>query len=265
MSAHPAGTWLRPAGDARSRPAVVVHFTHAGGSAVSYRSWARLYPPDVGFISVEPPGRGQRSAEPPATSIDAAAHEVAQELRAWPAHRVILFGHSMGALLAFEVARSAPSCGWQPAALVVSGSRAPSEDLGRPRITHLAQPAFGARAVELGLAPAAVVADPELSAMFLEPLRTDLALCEGYPWGRLARLDVPMTVLCGMADHLVPLSSAQAWQRQSARPVATTVFRGGHMFVTEHPGEVVAAISAVMSDHSSAAPATARPSRKELA
>lgn len=265
MSAHPVGTWLRPEGDARSRPVVVVHFPHAGGSAFSYRSWARLYPPDIGFIGVEPPGRGQRSTEPPAASIDAAAQEIAQELRAWPADRVALFGHSMGALLAFEVARSAPSCGWAPAALVVSGSRAPNEDFDRPRIAHLEQPAFGRRAVELGLAPPDIVADPALSAQFLEPLRTDLALYEGYPWGRSARLDVPMTVLCGVADHLVPLSSAEAWQRLSARPVSTTVFRGGHMFVTETPREVVAAISTVTSSQSAADPATVRPPRKELA
>lgn len=265
MSAHPASAWLRPVGDARSRPVVVVHFTHAGGSAASYRSWARLYPPDIGFIGVEPPGRGQRSAEPPAASVDLAAEEVAQELGAWSAHRIALFGHSMGALLAFEVARSAPSCGWAPAALVVSGSRAPNEDLGRPRIAHLEQPAFGRRAVELGLAPAGIVADPELSALFLEPLRTDLALCEGYPWGRSACLDVPMTVLCGVADHLVSLSSAQAWQRLSARPVSTTVFRGGHMFVTETPREVVAVISTVTSSQSAAELAAERPPRKELA
>jgi surfactin synthase thioesterase subunit len=244
MTARPDG-WLWQAPDASSRPIIVVHFPHAGGSSVSYRSWIRLYPVDLGFLSVELPGRGLRSGEPAAESIDAAADVIARELAPWSGHLIILFGHSMGALLAFEVARRAPHHGWEAARLVVSGSRAPSEDLGRPRIAHLDDAVFGGRAVELGLAPAAIVADAELAELFLKPLRADLALCEGYPWGRTEPIPVPLSVINGRGDHLVPLSSASSWRQLSTRPGTSTILNGGHMFVADAPRDVVEVVCAV--------------------
>jgi pyochelin biosynthesis protein PchC len=245
MSARGADSWLRPEPDARGRPVVVVHFSHAGGSAASYRSWAPLYPSDVGFVGIELPGRGRRSAVPVPDTIDAVADEIARELDAWEGHRIVLFGHSLGALLAYEVARRAPRCEWTATALIVSGSRAPSEDLGRPRVAHLAHAEFCRRAVELGLISAEITQDPELAALFLEPLRRDLALCEHYPWGRSASLTLPISVLGARDDHLVPLSSARSWQRLSARQTAVTLFDGGHMFVLRAARDVVSAICAV--------------------
>jgi surfactin synthase thioesterase subunit len=174
-----------------------------------------------------------------------AADAIASEMRDWLSHRITLFGHSLGALVAFEVARRAARHGWQPAALVVSGSRAPSEDLGRPCIAHLGHPEFGRRAVGLGLAPAEIVADPELADLFLGPLRADLALCERYPWGRTERVEIPMCVLGGEDDHLVPLSSARAWKNLTTQAALVMVIQGGHMFVSGAAREVVAAICAV--------------------
>jgi surfactin synthase thioesterase subunit len=242
MTSNEADSWLRPEPDARDRPVTVVHFSHAGGSAVSYRSWTRLYPADVGFVAVELPGRGRRSAVSVPDSIDAIADAVARELRDWSEHHVALFGHSLGALCAYEVARRTRRFGWAACALIVSGSRAPSEDLGRPRVAHLDRAEFCRRAVELGLASGEITTDPELAALFLEPLRQDLALCERYPWGRSAQVALPLSVLGARDDHLVPLSSARSWQQLSSQPAPVTVFSGGHMFVRDAAHDVTAAI-----------------------
>lgn len=244
MTAQDAGRWLRPEPDARACCATVVHFAHAGGSAASYRSWASLYPAGVGFLGVELPSRGQRAAVPADGSIDEIADEIASELRDWSEHRIALFGHSLGALLAYEVARRAQCFGWAADVLVVSGSRAPSEDLGRPRVAHLEQAEFCRRSVELGLVSRQIVDDPELAALFLQPLREHLALCEHYPWGRSARVAVPMAVLAAQDDHLVPLSSTRSWQQLSTRPASVSIFGGGHMFVLNSARGVVAAICA---------------------
>lgn len=246
-----AGTWLRPEPEAQAHPAVVVHFPYAGGSSVSYRPWVRLYPDDLGFIAVELPGRGKREAEPAVASIDVAAEQIAQELKGWSGQRIALFGHSLGALLAYEVTRRSGRYGWEPSALVVSGSRAPSEDLGRPRIAHLEHPQFEDAAVELGLASADIAYDPELAAFFMGPLRMDLALCESYPWGQSAKVATRMSVLGSQDDRLVPLSSCRSWQRLSEEPAIASTFSGGHMFIMDSAREVVALIAAAASPEES--------------
>ncbi|MEH6375601.1 thioesterase domain-containing protein [Streptomyces sp. KLMMK] len=223
------GLWIRrfhPRTDSLVR---LVCLPHAGGSAGFYRPLSRAMPGTVDVLSVQYPGRQDRRTEPLVDSVPALADQVFAALLPWTDRPLALFGHGMGASLAFEVARRLErDRDTVPATLFVSGHRAPSaprRDTAHPR------DADGTDARPPG--------DEEVLRMILPSTRAaDYHAAETYTWQPGPPLRSPVTCLVGDGDPKLTAEEATAWSGHTDGAFTLKAFAGGHFFLTQHSREI---------------------------
>jgi len=233
-----AALWRYP----RESPAAarLICLPHAGGGAFLQRGWPALLPASIELISVELPGRGTRMREPPATDIRVVVAGLETDLAALDDLPLAVFGHSMGAILAFELALLRQRMGRKPLALFLAGCAAPERLAGRPKIHGLDDEAFLARLVRLGAIPAEVLADPDLKAMVLSVLRADITMLEAYVGDEGAILDCPVWALGGRDDDTATAADLLPWRDHARDGFEHAEFPGGHFFVSSQQASLVA-------------------------
>jgi surfactin synthase thioesterase subunit len=211
----------------------VIGFPFAGGDAYSYRKLREQMPPSLGFQTLELPGRGRRCREPLLTDIPAMVDDAMTWIAASHTGPLVFFGHSMGALIAYEVTRRLFREGRAEVAhLLVSGRAAPRLEF-RKRRWDLPEPEFVQALRELGGFSEEVLNDPELMEYLLPVLRADVQAVDQYQTASEKPLDIPITVLIGDDDD-VTIDEAQAWQAETTQPVRVERFSGGHFFLFDH-------------------------------
>ncbi|MEV5886015.1 alpha/beta fold hydrolase [Streptomyces sp. NPDC052020] len=236
--------WLRrfqPAPGARTR---LLCFPHAGGSASAYLRLARSLAPGIEVLAVQYPGRQDRRAEPCPDSVETLADDLFAAVR----HRVdastALFGHSMGAVLAFELARRLErDAGVRCARLFASGRRAPSRfrDDSAPAASDAS---MLAEMRALGGTDLRVLQDEELLVAALPALRADYRAIGTYRADDDAAVGCPVTVLVGDADPKTSLDDARAWSAHTTAESEVLTFSGGHFFLDAHHDAVVDIVTA---------------------
>lgn len=217
---------------------------YAGGSASAYRTWRELVPEQVHVHPLELPGRGARWGETPVNRLPLMAEMLADALAGHLDRPYALFGHSMGGLIAFELARTLRGRGLpQPVHLFVSGSDAP--DLPRTRQpVHAAPDADVLEELRfLGGTPPELLNDAGLMELILPALRADFSLLETYQYHAQPPLTVPLTVFGGDADPLVASERLHRWLRQTSAASQLVVLPGEHFFVHSAVADVIAAIA----------------------
>lgn len=220
--------WPRKGEDA---PLRLFCFPYSGAGASIYLPWAAALAPGIAACAVQLPGREARLAEPPFTRLAPLVAALEPEILPYLDRPFALFGHSMGALVAFELARSLARRGLAPAHLFVSGHGAPHlPDRGR-RIHDLPEPEFVDALRRLGGTPPAVLEHAELREMLLPILRADFSVCETHAHQAGAPLDCPLTALGGLADVEVTKEELQAWQEQSCGAFTLHMFPGDHFYL----------------------------------
>ncbi|WP_428966225.1 thioesterase II family protein [Micromonospora fluostatini] len=234
------GRWMRVI---RASPAPrlrLLCFAHAGGSASFFRTWAPAVPGDVELVAVRYPGREDRILEPPATTMPQLAAPIAEvvaELRGVP---LVLFGHSMGALVAYEVARRLPAR--HLTGLFVSGRAAPGAG-GSEGLATADDDALVDSLTELGHTPAEFLTRPELRDLVLPAYRADCGIVEGYDreWAERAAeaLPIPLTVYHGVDDRDVDDRDAAGWASVTRSDFGVRAFPGGHFYLVEHADTLV--------------------------
>jgi pyochelin biosynthetic protein PchC len=234
--------WLRrplPRPTARTS---LVCFPHAGGAAAFYTPWARLLPPDVELVAVQYPGRQDRVGEPPAGTMDELAGAVAEALRADRAGReLVLFGHSMGASVAWETALRLEGSGRGPRHVVVSGRPGPGRQ--RPGTVHLRDDdGLAAELRRLGGTHGDLLDDPEVRALLLPAVRADYRLIETYRPDTAARLRCPLTAVTGDRDEEATEAEVAVWRTATDGPFTGFVLPGGHFYLVAQAERVVAAV-----------------------
>ena len=218
---------------------------HAGAGASVFRGWADALPPEVEVCPVQLPGRENRVAEPAFDRLPPLVEALADAVEPLLSLPFALFGHSNGALIGFELARTLRARGRPgPVHLFASGRRAPDLPADRPSIHHLPEPEFLADLQELGGIPPQVLEHPELLAVLLPTLRADVAIHETYEFPEQAPLACPLTAYGGLSDLKVSREQLQGWGRHTAGPFVMRLFPGGHFYLQEQRAELLRTLSA---------------------
>ncbi|MET7799591.1 thioesterase II family protein [Streptomyces decoyicus] len=218
----------------------IVCFPHAGGGASFFRSWAQRLDSDVELQAVQYPGRENRLAEPLMGSMRELAAAAAQALSAEPERETILFGHSMGAAVAYETLRLLESAGTSHVTrLCVSGremSGFPEAIDSGPR----GDDNLMATMADLGGTRSAVLDDPDLRAMVLDIIRNDYHLIDTYrPDPAAARVSAEVVALTGDRDPQVDMAQVKAWESVTTGAFSLHVFSGDHFYLTSHVRSLV--------------------------
>lgn len=224
------GDWLRswrPRPSARTR---LLCLPPAGGSAAMYRPWAELLPPYVELVAVELPGHGSRYGEPFAGGFAAVTDAVTAGLGELPDLPTAVYGHSMGAVAALEIARALDRrSGRPPAALLVSSHDAPAA-ADHARSTDLAGDHLPALLAELGGMDGTALTDQGLMDAVLPVVRADIALLHGYRYAPAPPLGCPVRVYAGTRDTTATQAGLAAWRRENPRDFRMHRLPGGHFF-----------------------------------
>jgi len=208
---------------------------HAGGGASAYRGWLGKVP-GVNLLPVQPPGREARLRDAPHQEMASLVGELAGVLTEVAGNRPFaVYGHSLGALVAFETLRELRRQGGdQPVRLFVSGCVAPHRvyDDGPP-VAGMSQPEVVQMLRQLGGTPDWLLADPEVLRMILPAVRADFSVKESYSYVAEPALDVPVTVLASTADARAPYELQQSWRELTSADFELHTLTGGHFAVFE--------------------------------
>jgi surfactin synthase thioesterase subunit len=247
-AALPSDSWLRRFDAALANAPRLICFPHAGGSASYFYGLSRLLAPDIEVLAVQYPGRQDRIAERSPDSLADLADQLSATLALLTCQRTAFFGHSMGSVLAFEVARRAASWpGGGPLALFASGYPAPSRIRGGS--IHQRDDAGLIQELRaLGGIDEHWLADPDVLATILPPLRADYRLIETHPRTAERLYNVPVAMFTGDTDPHTTLAEAEAWSEATTGPFILKVLVGGHFYLDDHLSTVTQAIRTVIED-----------------
>jgi surfactin synthase thioesterase subunit len=211
--------------------------------------WAAGLPADVEVCAVQLPGRETRLREKPLDRIPDIVEGLLPELRPHLDVPFVLFGHSMGAVIATELCAALAREGDpQPLHLFVSGRRAPHLADPDPSLSHLSDDDF-TRELNLryGGIPAEIMADRELMALLLPCLRADIAALENYRPTPIGRIGFPLTVYGGTQDSRAPRIHLEAWQEMAGTQFRVRQFEGTHFYINPRRAELLADIAATLA------------------
>ncbi|MCX5330362.1 MULTISPECIES: thioesterase II family protein [unclassified Streptomyces] len=250
--------WLRRFGAAREPSVRLVCLPHAGGSASAFFALHRELPPSVDCVAVQYPGRQERRHEPPLRNARALAARVASVLEPLTDLPLVLFGHSMGAVVGFETAGLLERGGANaPVGFIASGRHSPATP--RHETTHLRDDdGLIAEITALSGTDPQVLADPDMRDMILPALRADYTAVETYRRDPGLVLRCPITVFTGTSDPRVTDAEARAWDRLTTGAFRVERFPGGHFYLDGAERAVAAALLRDLHAFSNSAATTAR-------
>jgi surfactin synthase thioesterase subunit len=222
----------------------------AGGSRYSYRAIEERAPGTIRVIPLEYPGRGARVGEPLLTDTENLVNDLYRQVYPIIASdpNYALFGHSMGGLMGYLLARKLISTLQLPAvSLIVSGTAGPAVVSGETQKRHLlADPEFAEEISQLNGCPPEILENKELLSYFMPILRADFTATESYVYREEGRLDIPITVITGR-DELLETGEVRSWQLETKRPVAFHYLPGDHFFILKEPDAVIRIIAQTLS------------------
>jgi medium-chain acyl-[acyl-carrier-protein] hydrolase len=237
-------SWIagrKPNPDARLR---LFCFPYAGGAASVFRNWSDGLPADVEVCPIQFPGRGTRLTEPPFSQLSQLVEALTETLLPLLDKPFALFGHSLGSLVIFELARRLRANHQvRPVRLFVSAGPAPQiPHRGHP-IHSLPEKEFAAELHRLNGTPAELLNHDELMEIVLPSLRADFALYESYQYSSGPPLNCPISTFGGLSDQKVSHSDLEAWREQTSLSFSIRMFPGDHFFLKTTQPLLLRAIS----------------------
>lgn len=237
-----ASDWLVSGQGAKSSPARIYCFPHAGGSPRTFLDWQTRLADDAEVVAICRPGREHRATEPAPTIteyIDGATTAITAAAEA-DSRPFYLFGHSLGALIGFEVCRKLAASGPKPHHFVASGCSAPSL-LPSQRVKDIAKLTGREFAEAIGFfggLSADVIADQEMRDLLLPGVIADFRMAVGYRYRPGPPLELPLTVVVGRDDPHVREAQVEPWAREFTQPVDQRWVDGGHFYFESRPATI---------------------------
>ncbi|MCU1272604.1 MAG: Thioesterase, partial [Bryobacterales bacterium] len=247
-TAPAAGSWFPSIKGAAEAQLRLFCFPFAGGGASAFRGWAEHLSPGVALVPARLPGRETRLAEPPFDSMEPLIEALAEAISPQLEKPFAFFGHSLGAVIAFELARWLQTRGRPlPRALFVSGARAPQFRRGHvppppPSDDELLQELKRLEGISRDL-----LDNQELLQLALPILRADTAIYRNYIYADAPPLDCDIRAYGGNDDRRITRSEIEAWSEQTTRSFSCEMFPGGHFFIRSHEAEFLKALSSDLS------------------
>jgi len=231
--------WFR-SGPAASASLRLICVPYAGGGTSVFHSWHESVPSFVQVCPIDLPGRETRFNETPKDDLRSLVRELAAAIERFLDRPFALFGHSLGALIAFELARelrrnNRPA----PVRFFASACRAPQLPLQRRPIHNLDDEAFLQQVAEIGEMTAEGAAQEELAQSLIPALRGDFKMFENYSYAPETPFDFPITALGGSEDRWVGRGDLVAWHSQTNSPFNLRLLPGGHLFLRSSPDRVI--------------------------
>jgi medium-chain acyl-[acyl-carrier-protein] hydrolase len=229
-------------------------YPYAGGGAGIYRGWDALATGRVAVVAAQLPGRERRYREPPHRRLEPLAERLVDEMVADRNGAVFdrpyaVFGHSMGGLVAFEVARAARRRGLPgPALVAASGVEAPDYPPSEPPLHLLDDEEFATKIEEMGGTPREVLDNPELMRVVLPILRADCEACETYEPAGEPPLDCPIVAFRGEQDTLTHADGVEQWANHTTGRFRCVAYEGDHFFFRDRREDILAEIVSDLSE-----------------
>lgn len=218
-------------------------FPFGGGGISAFSDWAALIPPGAELVVMELPGRGQRFGEPLMDDMSLIIDRMANEFIRYVDKPCVFFGHSLGALLGFELMQTLRRRGVPlPKLFIAAGMRAPQSEVEH-RLYGLDDEAFLAALDNYNGTPKAILANRELMSLYLPIFRADFSLSESYQYRTSRPFSLPFMFMGGEDDHTVTEAECYGWQLHSELPMVQKFFPGDHFFLlNEGKAEVLGAL-----------------------
>ncbi len=221
---------------------------YAGGGASIYRQWGTLLPPEIELYPIQLPGRENRWQEAPYTRVEELMQPLARGLLPYLDKPFVLFGHSMGALISFELTRylrrhNLP----MPLHLFASAHRAPQLPYSQEKVHALSQEEFLACLERLGTMSQEILSNEEAMEIYTPLLRADFSLCERYSYLAEPPLACSISAYGGLFDERVSRQEMAAWNMQSNGAFVLNMFPGDHFFLQSNQNLLLQNLSQILT------------------
>ena len=219
-------------------------FPYSGGTVLAYRNWKQMLPQEIVVCAIQLPGRGKRLHEIPLTKMSQMVESVGEEIVPMLDRPYAFFGHSMGAIIGFELARLLRRWGHQgPTHLFVSAHKAPQIPKQEPFTYNLPEAELIEELQRLNGTPREVLDHPELMRLMIPLLRADFESIQTYSYKHEPPLDCPITALGGLWDPEVTRETLEAWREQTTAAFNIRMFPGDHFFLNKEQASLLRVIA----------------------
>jgi pyochelin biosynthesis protein PchC len=245
--------WIRIYQPAAADAPCLVCLPHAGGAATAFVGLAKRLAPQFEVLAVQYPGRQDRRHEPCITDICALADAIQVALMPFAGRQLALFGHSMGALVGYELAqRLERDDDKRLLGFLASGRRAPSSS--RLEMAPTTDEEILADLQHLSGTDVRVLRDEGMLEIILPPLRADYGAVERYQPDPGDSIHCPTIVCVGDSDPLTTIAEAEGWRHHVDAPFQLRVFAGGHFYLNECEDDLAQLLAQQLADWGAAAP-----------
>ncbi|WP_242277559.1 thioesterase II family protein [Bacillus cereus group sp. BfR-BA-01446] len=218
-------------------------FPYAGGGGSIFREWEKGLPSGVELHTAQLPGREKRFIESPYRSMEELVQEMSEVFGSLRGIPFAFYGHSMGALIAFELAcKLYQRYGEMPVHLFLSGKGAPQLEANKLPVYNLPQKEFMEKLICLNGTPREILENRELMELYEPILRADFEVCDTYSYQKGMHLKCPISVFGGLQD-IVSKEDLEAWGEVTNENVRVFMFEGDHFFIFQKRDEILHYIS----------------------
>ncbi len=212
-------------------------------------SWVKWLPNNVELLAIQPPGRATRIFEPAYSDMNTLISELLKVITSLIDRPYVLFGHSLGSRVAFELMAQCKKIGYRlPQHFIASGSRGPHIPVRKESIHQLPDEEFIAELKELNGTPKEILVNEELMALLLPLLRADFKLADTYSYASDTVFDCPISVLGGKDDIEITYEDLQSWGIYFSQPADVHTLSGDHFFIESNKQLIEEKVNMIILD-----------------